>query len=175
MSTFFASKISRSVCRLLTIAPVLLALPAGATYKPLETNEEQSMPPSRSEISPKHKWNVEALYSDPSLWMQDLSYIKGTEGSPRWPDLKGYQGRLSDPKSMAAFLELYLTLDRKLSKLATYAHLRLDEDLGNDDFKRNYGLITSINHDFRMETSWLEPEILALTDQEITRLMGESA
>jgi oligoendopeptidase F len=139
----------------------------------INNNEDNVMPPSRAEIPSKNKWNVEALYSDSSSWMKDLSAIKGREGSPRWPQLKGFQGKLSDPKALNEFMQQYLSLDRKLSKLATYAHLRLDEDLGNDEFKRNYGLITSINHDFRMETSWLEPEILALSDQTIQRLVSE--
>ncbi len=131
------------------------------------------MPPARSEIPLKNKWNIEALYSDPSLWMQDLSAVQGKEASPRWPELKSYQGKLADPKALGEFMHHYLSLNRKLSKLATYAHLRLDEDLGNDEFKRNYGLISSINHDFHMETSWLEPEILSLSDQAIQRLIDE--
>lgn len=133
------------------------------------------MPPTRSEIPLKNKWNVEALYSDPSLWMSDLSSIKGKGESPRWPELRSYQGKLADPKALTEFMNHYLSLDRKLAKLATYAHLRLDEDLGNDEFKRNYGLITSISHDFRMETSWLEPEILSLSDAAIERLINESS
>jgi oligoendopeptidase F len=131
------------------------------------------MLPTRSEIPLKNKWNVEALYSDPSLWMKDLTAVKGKGEFPRWPELKMFQGRLGDPKALGEFMHHYLSLDRKLSKLSTYAHLRLDEDLGNDEFKRNYGLITSINHDFRMETSWLEPEILSLSDQAVQRLVNE--
>jgi len=131
------------------------------------------MPPTRSEIPVKNKWNVEALYSDPTLWMKELASIEGKKESPRWPELRSFQGKLSDPKMLNEFMHYYLSLDRKLSKLATYAHLRLDEDLGNDEFKRNYGLITSINHDFRLETSWLEPEILSLSDEAIARLIKE--
>lgn len=175
MSVFFATKFSRSISRLLITMPIFLAAPSDASPKPLITNEESIMPPLRSEISPKNKWNVEALYSDPSLWMQDLAFVKGMEKSPRWPDLKGFQGHLGDPQVMTSFLDRYLSIDRKLAKLATYAHLRQDEDLGNDEFKRNYGLISSISHDFRMETSWLEPEILALSDEEVARLMEEPA
>jgi len=174
MSTIFASKFSRSLFRLLTILPAALLAPGIGYSNPLKiNNEDNSMLPTRSEIPPKNKWNVEALYSDPMHWMKDLTDVKGKGESPRWPELKTFQGRLGDPKAMNEFLTHYLSLDRKLAKLATYAHLRLDEDLGNDEFKRNYGLITSINHDFRLETSWLEPEILALSDQSIQRLIGE--
>jgi oligoendopeptidase F len=136
-------------------------------------NEEPAMPPTRAEIPAKNKWNVEALYSDPSLWRKELAVVQGKEASPRWPELKSYQGKLADPKALTEFMHHYLSLNRKLSKLATYAHLRLDEDLGNDEFKHNYGLISSINHDFHRETSWLEPEILSLSDAAIQRLIEE--
>jgi len=131
------------------------------------------MPPARTEVPAQQKWNVEALYSDPQLWREELAKAKGQEVAPRWPELKAFRGRLGDPRATAQFLENYLSLDRRLTKLATYAHLRMDEDLGNDEFKRNFGLILSLGHDFRLETSWIEPEILALSDAEIARLMQE--
>jgi oligoendopeptidase F len=129
--------------------------------------------PTRSELPSTNKWNVEALYSDPSHWAQELTTIQGQKGSPRWPELKMFQGKLSDPKAVAAYMEKYLKLDRMLNKLYTYAHLRMDEDLGNDEFKKNYGLIISLAHDFQLETSWVEPELLSLSDREIQRLMQE--
>jgi len=163
MSHFFASRFSRIIARLLIIA----------VYFSKPIHSEEVMPPSRSEVPLKNKWNVEALYQEPAHWNQELLSIRGKDESPRWPELKMFKGKLGDPKAMNEFLERYLSLDRKLAKLATYAHLRVDEDLGNDEFKTNYGLISAINHDFRMETSWLEPEILALSDKEIRRLMSE--
>ncbi len=171
MNAFFASKFSRSSCRLL----ITLAIPAFSASNQLNINEEKTMAPVRSEISSKNKWNVEALYSTPTLWAEEFGSVKGMDTAPRWPELKKFQGQLRNASQLSQFLDAYLTLDRKLSKLATYAHLRADEDLGNDEFKRNYGLITSINHDFRSEMSWVEPEILSLPDAEITKLLQDPA
>ncbi|MDE3045157.1 MAG: oligoendopeptidase F [Verrucomicrobiota bacterium] len=131
------------------------------------------MPPTRNEIPTDKKWNVEALYSTPHSWTEELAKAKGQETAPRWPELKSFQGRLGDPRAMTQFMDRYLSLDRMLTKLGTYAHLRLDEDLGNDEFKRNFGLILGLSHDFRLETAWLEPEILSLSDAEVARLMQE--
>lgn len=133
------------------------------------------MPPSRSELSEKEKWNVEALYPHPQAWSEEFAQVKGGANTPRWPELGGYRGKLSNPAALAEFMEKYLFLDRKLTKLATYAHMRLDEDLGNDEFKRNYGLISSINNDFRMETAWIDPEILSLSEEQVSRLMSDPA
>lgn len=171
MNPFLASKFSRLAYRLL----ISLAIPAFSASNPLNINEEKNMAPTRSEIPQKNKWNVEALYSDPAIWSQELGAVKGTASTPRWPELKKFQGKLDNPMTLAQFLNSYLELDRKLTKLGTYAHLRADEDLSNDEFKSNYGLITAISHDFRSEMSWLEPEILALSDEAIAKLLKDPA
>lgn len=173
MSEFIANGFSRKVSGLLRPLFFLFLAPVFCLSKPLKINEESSMPPARTEVPSQKKWNVEALYSDARLWSEELSKAKGQDLAPRWPELKAFRGRLGDPLAMAQFLERYLSLDRMLTKLATYAHLRMDEDLGNDEFKRNFGLILILSHDFRLETSWLEPEILALSDAEISHLMKE--
>lgn len=151
---------------------ILFLRPEVCFSNQLRTNEEKNMP-TRSEIPSKNKWNVEALYPDPSHWNQDFILIKGKEGKARWPEIQKFQGQLNDPKSLNELMENYLLVDRKLAKLSTYAHLRLDEDLGNDEFKKNYGLISAISHDFRSETAWIEPEILQLNDSQIASLMKE--
>lgn len=171
MNSFLASKFSRSAHRLL----IVWAIPAFSVSNQLTINEEKNMLPARSEIPAEKKWNVEALYSSPSVWEMEFGGVKGKDASPRWPELRQYQGELGKAGRLAQFLDLYLTLDRKLSKLATYAYLRADEDLSNDEFKSNNGRITSINHDFRSETSWIEPEILALSDDQIAQLMKDPA
>ncbi len=127
--------------------------------------------PLRSEISSKDKWNVEALYSDSAQWMTDFLAVKGREGALHWPDLQAFKGKLGEPSALIAFLNRYLALDRSLEKLETYAHLRQDEDLSNDEAKHNFGLVSAVASDFRTETSWVEPEILALSEPQIAELL----
>jgi len=126
------------------------------------------MPPTRKEIAKKDTWNVEAMYKDLGAWSAELSSVKGKEKG-----LLDFKGKLGDPKAMNAFLDQYLSLSRSLDKLATYAHLRFDEDLGNDDTKRSFGLVMSWAHDFQTEMAWVEPEILALSDAQIKTLMAD--
>ncbi|MBS0625926.1 MAG: oligoendopeptidase F [Verrucomicrobia bacterium] len=128
------------------------------------------MPKSRSEIPIQDRWNVEALYPSPDLWKVDFQKARGQQEGPRWPDLVSYKGKLSDPKVLSSFFEHYFSLDRHLSKLYTYAHLKMDEDLGNDAAKHDYGLITTLLHEFELESSWIEPELLSLSEDEFKRL-----
>jgi len=169
---FFATKFS-------TILPGLLILAMispGECKNVLKTNnlKEENMPVARNEIPVENRWNVEALYSDPASWKADLEQIQGQGTAPKWPKLSEFKGRLGDPKAVAALFDAYLNLQRKLEKLHTYAHLRLDEDLGNDTFKSDFGLISTLIHEFSLETSWVEPEFLSLSEAQFQKLISDS-
>lgn len=124
----------------------------------------------RNQIPEKDRWNVAALYSDPREWKKEFLEIQSEEKAPHWPELKSYRGKLKDPLAASDFLKIYFSLDRRLSKLHTYANLRMDEDLGNDEFKRDFGLISSLCHAFSLECAWVEPEILGLSDEQYRSL-----
>ena len=130
---------------------------------------------SREDLKKQDKWNVEALYSDPQAWSREFAELRGGGSAPRWPQMNAYKGKLSDPDAAASFFELYFGLDRRLTKLYTYAHLRMDEDLGNDASKRDYGLISSLFHDFQQECSWVEPELLSLEEKDFKQLINTQA
>ena len=89
---------------------------------------------NRTEVPEQERWNVEALYPTVDRWKEEFENAKGRgEKRPRWPNLLAYEGKLKEsPEGVFGFLEAYFELERKLSKLHVYAHLRLDEDLGND-------------------------------------------
>lgn len=133
------------------------------------------MPVTREEIPTADRWNVEALYVNPDSWKMELTQIQGQGANPKWPQLTQYKGKLHEPKAVASLFDSYLELQRKLEKLHVYAHLRLDEDLGNDTFKSDFGLISSLIHEFSLETSWIEPEFLSLSEDQFNKLISDSA
>ena len=165
MTPFFANGFSK-----LTFGLLILSVLSATTAFANMLNKEETMPKKREEIPENDRWNVAALYQDPAVWTKDFLDVRGQEKGPHWPEIKSYQGRLKDPEAAASFFDLYFAIDRKLSKLHTYAHLRLDEDLGNDAFKSDFGKISTLLHAFQLEISWMEPEILGLSDEEYRTL-----
>lgn len=118
----------------------------------------------RKEVSAQDKWNVEALYSGFEAWEKEFNETKEAIKTLT-PKFKGH---LKEGTSIfKAALELYLNLERKLDKLYTYAHLRHDEDITEDQAKSANDRISALFFDFRAEVSWFEPEILALDDATI--------
>jgi len=126
----------------------------------------------RNEVPKEERWNVEALYPSLTEWKKDFEIVKGNDGSPHWPKLKAFEGKLKKPDAVSRFSDEYFELDRRLSKLYTYAHLKLDEDLGNDEAKQTFGQISSLIHDFRLEYAWVEPELLSLSENDFNRLLN---
>lgn len=174
MIPFFANEFSKQVAGLLILSVPAMAMSFAQSDKSLKINKlhkEAVMSKQREEVPENDRWNVGALYADPTSWTKDFLDVRGEEKGPHWPQMKTYQGRLKDPLVAASFFEFYFGLDRKLAKLHTYAHLRMDEDLGNDTFKHDYGKISSLLHAFQLESAWIEPEILGLTDEEYRTLI----
>lgn len=147
----------------------------GMTLSANDLKKDSPMPQTRQEIPVTDRWNVEALYPSPDAWMKEFVQVQGSVKSPRWPMLASFRGQLKDPKQAKALIETYLELDRKLMKLHTYAHLRHDEDLGNDQFKSGYGQVMGLMQDFQLETSWIEPELMALDETEFKKLLSNAS
>ncbi len=121
----------------------------------------------RSQVPREDKWNIEAFYPSLEAWEKDLKSLESFE------TILSYKGTLSqDAGRLKEFFILYFKLDRHLTKLYTYAHLRHDEDLTNDLHKQAYGRVVALLHDFKQKTSWLEPEILQLPDAQLKNYLA---
>ncbi len=134
------------------------------------SNEERTK--QRDEIPADDRWNVEALYPSWEPWEVELKKW-GREGQePHWPEITPYRDVWSQsPSKFKELIELLFTIDRSLTKLYTYAHLRHDEDVGNDIAKGAYSRITVLLYAFRQETAWIEPEMLKLPEKQLKELI----
>lgn len=121
---------------------------------------------NREEVPLENRWNVEALYPNQAAWEQAFkTFVPQPQATPHWPALQAYQGTFGqDAKKVREALDLSMQIDRELTKLYTYAHLRHDEDIANPEYKKSYEQITTLAHAFAQESSWFQPELMALSD-----------
>jgi oligoendopeptidase F len=121
---------------------------------------------TRQEVAIEDRWNVESLYPTQTKWNENLKKIASdSQNSSSWNLLQKYQGTLSTgPEKVREVLDLLLQIDREITKLYTYAHLRHDENITDGENKTNYEKITTLIHAFSQETAWFQPELLALSD-----------
>lgn len=119
---------------------------------------------AREEVPVEDRWNVEALYKNKEDWQKAFKafFIQQT---PRWPVLQAYQGTLANgPQNLKDFLDCLFSIERQLSLLYTYAHLKHDEDIANPEFKTIYDEIVLCAHHLSQETAWFAPELLNLPE-----------
>lgn len=129
----------------------------------------------REDVAQEDKWNTEALFSSLSDWQKEFQKVRSSTGAPFWPELLQYKGKLGEGASkLKKFLVSAKALERRLSKLYTYAHLRHDEDISDERYKKSYAQIEFLYYDFHKEISWVEPEILALPEETIKKYVADS-
>jgi len=129
----------------------------------------------RKEVAHSDTWNVEALYPTHKAWEQDFKTICKTKKPPFFPAIKRLQGTVgSSAKQLKAALDLFFETERKLRKLHTYAHLRHDEDIAEEANKKAYDQISSLYHAFAQESSWLQPEILAINPATLKKYVKDA-
>lgn len=119
----------------------------------------------RNEIAECDRWNVEALYPNITDWRKAFQ-TEAPQTKPRWPGIAAFQGKLGESAAtLKSALETIASIDRSLSKLATYTHLRHDEDIADPEKKAAHQEAMSALNEFRQETAWFEPELLALPEE----------
>jgi len=129
----------------------------------------------RAEVEQVDKWNVEALYKTEDEWKNAFKKVSATAEKPHFKEIFSFKGKLQEsPEIFKSAFEAILNTSRELSKLYTYAHLRHDEDITNNEFKVALGEISSLLHDFAEETSWFEPEILAMPEEKLKKMIDSA-
>lgn len=128
---------------------------------------------SREQVSHSDCWNVEDMYQNFSEWESDFKKHFPDREPPRWPELLQFQGKLEQgPETVKACLESLFNTSRTIEKLYTYAHLRHDENITNDTHKTAYQKMLAIYHQFAQESSWFEPELLALPQETLDSMLS---
>jgi len=127
-------------------------------------------PKRRSEVPLEDRWHVETLYPDAALWEAD--HQKAQELPDR---VSAYASRLDESdETLAEALRVWFDANRLIEKVWVYAHLRSDEDLGNNRYQAMMERARSTYVRISTAGSFIAPEILAIPDEVMaTWLDGE--
>ncbi len=125
-------------------------------------------------IVPKtDQWNTGALYASVEDWEKDFTLWGGQKKEPHWPKLAQFRLRLKEGLSVVVeLLNYYFEVERHLHKLYTYAHLKHDEDVGDESHKAIFSRITTLLNTFQKEASWIQPELLQFSDQKLEQFLN---
>lgn len=120
--------------------------------------------PKREDIPLDKQWDLTSIYQDDQAFEKELATI--SESITR---LKDWQGTLSKgPEALYSAIIAIEKVTITVERLYVYSHLKNDQDTLNTTYQNYYGKTSRLLADYSEAISWFEPELLQLTDQEIT-------
>lgn len=117
-------------------------------------------------------WDLESFYETHDAWEKhfDQVFTEAKEGFLRLQALKGTAGK--GPTELKNILSTFFDYSRSLDKIYTFAHLRHDENVGNDFYKNSYERSLALIHQFSQAASWVEPSVLALDNHVLQKYLS---
>lgn len=118
---------------------------------------------ARHEIDPQYQWDTAKIYSQESLWEQDLDKIRAL-----LPQAAEFQGRLGEGAEI--FLD-FLNYQEELSRLADkaylYASMKKDEDNTQSRYQDMKDRVLGLLVEAQSALAFFEPELLALPPEQV--------
>lgn len=110
----------------------------------------------RSEQLEENTWNLELIYKNINDYQQDFDNVKEL-----MKEVTKYKNHILDSsKSLLEILELDQKIERTISKMATYAYRKYDEDLSNVKSQELIGNFDKLYTEYNKNGSFIVPEIL---------------
>ncbi|MFQ5454415.1 MAG: oligoendopeptidase F, partial [Candidatus Zixiibacteriota bacterium] len=132
------------------------------------TNKKLNKIPQREDINDKHKWNLIDVYDSIDSWEMDFEKVKGLIEKA-----KDFIGKLSKASVLFECLETRTELSKLTSRLYLYAHLSKDLDSRLSKYQALTDRAATLSAYAGAAFSFIEPELLKLTDQELMKLSNQ--
>ena len=124
--------------------------------------------PERKDIAEADKWRLEDLYPTVDAWRAELKEFTAASEA-----LAGYTGKLGSADSLLAYLRLSDQATVYLERLVNFARSRSDEDTRDAENQGLVGQVMKAYVAMGEKTSFVVPELLELTDEQMEALYTE--
>ncbi len=118
--------------------------------------------PKRDEIEKEFTWDLEALYANLDDWEADFQKIE-----PLIEPLEAMRGKIDSAEDFMKVMEMETEMERLIETLYVYAHLRADQDTGNDENQARVGRMRALFAELSGRLAWILPEVLAKPTEEL--------
>ena len=120
----------------------------------------------RNQVNLLDTWDLSPVYPSLQAWKQDLDEENKNSYASLFSTFK--EKPSFSASDIQKLYDLFFSLERRLRKLHTYAHLLQDEQIDNEESKVAMQQIASRYHTFIEETSFIEPKILLHSEEELS-------
>jgi oligoendopeptidase F len=122
----------------------------------------------RSDIPVEETWDLTDYYASDATWQEAAEAV-----GPLVESAAAFRGRLTESvETLKLGLDAVMTAQEALSRLFTYAALRSDEDITNTDTRAMRERATRIATEAGAKLAFIEPEILAAPEDQLTSLIA---
>ncbi len=120
----------------------------------------------RSEVAPEHCWNLNDMFADQQAWDKAYDELKAM-----LPEADKLKGKLSTAEAVKEAFELEDRVSMQIERLYVYAHMHQDEDTTNPTYQALTQKAKKLSVDVSQALSFVTPEILSLSDEELEQLL----
>ncbi|MBE5860923.1 MAG: oligoendopeptidase F [Butyrivibrio sp.] len=125
--------------------------------------------PKRSEVANELTWRLEDIYENEADFDKELEETLSIAD-----EIRKLEGKLSESaKTLLEALKLYERAALLMSRFRGYAHMRHDEDTSNSKYQGMDQKSVSAMVSFGEKTSFVEPEILQISDDKLDSFYKE--
>ena len=127
--------------------------------------------PKRDEVPVEKTWDLTTIFPSDEAW--EVAYKEATE---KEEEVQKYEGTLGDGAD--AFLEAIEAMyaaSRAVSKVYVYAHLKSDQDTGNNTYQAMSSRAMTLITNAQAASSWFEPQVLELSDEKLEGYFEENS
>ncbi len=120
----------------------------------------------RSEVAPEHCWNLNDMFADQQAWDKAYDELKAM-----LPEADKLKGKLSTAQAVKEAFELEDRVSMQIERLYVYAHMHQDEDTTNPTYQALTQKAKKLSVDVSQALSFVTPEIVSLSDEELEQLL----
>ncbi len=171
------TSIQRAIPLLLTGCLLAAVFPGSAAMSqpdlssyPTQRRIPMSTVLKRSEVPQENTWKLQDLFPDQAAWDKSYNELKALKDKAA-----EFEGKLTNAESIKAVFELEDELSLQIERLYVYAHLNHDEDTTNPTYQALVQKAKKLSVEVSEALSFITPEILALPEQELDKLISDPA
>lgn len=120
--------------------------------------------PKRQEVEEKYKWRLEDIFPTDDDWEKEFEAIQQFI-----PQVEQFQQKLGESAdTLYRALQTKDELSMRLGKLYVYAHMRNDEDTGNNYYQALHDRAALLATEISSKLSFFLPELLAIPEETLS-------
>ena len=123
----------------------------------------------RNELDPAYCWKLEDIYASDELWEADFA-----EAGREAENFRKYSGRMTEgPDVLLEMVKAQEAMERRAENVYVYANMRWHQDTANAAYQAMAGRSAQLLTVTGDAQSFVEPEILLLTEETVEKYMEE--